>query len=501
MENSSNDQNTSLHLVQMGKGHKKRCLTHIHPDVINMTLDGKELTMKNITMCGKEKQIELVNLFPGFIKCIRTPNESVQLAAVTQDPRSIQWIQNPTGLVKYTAMRCIDVGSYISDDLYGIKDLIKDNPVIARYLKNQSLEIQRIVINSPKFDIQYITNYHPKALKEAYVKTKNQSLLSYIKCTVLSVEDQVAIVKISPFNIHYILNPAPETQVAAVEINTAVLFYIEDPTTHVQCMAVKKDKNAIFAIKNPSTTVKELYLKTYPKEKYPPSIPRQSALIDSQLLVFKYINTLDIKLQKIFLTKYPQAIYFIDDAPPSLQLKVINTDPFMIGFIKEPTLTVQTRAVNTNSYTIGLINKPFKEVQYMIMSKIPLKFITHPHSISIMLDAYPNRIKELTNPSYENQEIVVKRIPYALNLIDNPCEKIQLIAVRNFPEAIKYIPNPSEEVQMTALQNYKYVFNIINNPSSKAIAFYEKHRNNPIFKNVTCERIEYIEQSNKKRKV
>jgi hypothetical protein len=156
---------------------------------------------------------------------------SIQLAAVNQNERAIQYIKNPSEAVQLAA--------------------VNQRGYVLEYIDNPSEAVQMAAVNQYGYAIQYIDNPAPE-LQLAAVK-QNGDAIEYIDNPSEAV--QLAAVNQSGYAIQYIDNPAPELQLAAVKRNGDAIQYIKNPTPAVQLAAVKRNGGAIQYIKNPSEAV------------------------------------------------------------------------------------------------------------------------------------------------------------------------------------------------------------------------------------------------------
>ena len=139
--------------------------------------------------------------FKSVILNVEQPlDECIQLQCVMNNPRHIQFLQNPSERIQAEAIR--QRGTYI------------------RYIKNPSKAIQVKAIKSDSDAIQYIQN-----------PTKNIQLLS--------VRDRGR-------NIKWIENPSEEVQLAAVEQNPGSIRFIKNPTEKVKNRVRQLDSEVYF---------------------------------------------------------------------------------------------------------------------------------------------------------------------------------------------------------------------------------------------------------------
>ena len=155
-------------------------------------------------------------------------NEAVQLAAVSQNGRAIQYIKNPSEAVQLAA---------VQQDGWAI-----------RYIKNPSEAMQLAAVKQRGRAIQYIKN--PSEAVQLAAVSQNGRAIQYIKNPSEAV--QLAAVKQDGWAIQYIKNPSEAVQLAAVSQNGRAIQYIKNPSEAVQLAAVQQDGWAIQYIKNPT---------------------------------------------------------------------------------------------------------------------------------------------------------------------------------------------------------------------------------------------------------
>jgi hypothetical protein len=98
-----------------------------------------------------------------------------------------------------------------------------------------------------------------------------------------------------------------------------------------------------------------------------------------------------------------------------------------------------------------------------------IKEIENPteKQILIAVDAKPSLIKFIKNPSEKAQISAVKWSPHFLKDIKNPTEKVLIAAVEEDGDVITLIKNPSEKVQLAAVKNNAFSIVWIKDPSEK----------------------------------
>jgi len=145
------------------------------------------------------------------------PTEAVQLAAVQQNGRVIQYIKNPSEAVQLAAVQ-----------QYGWA---------IQYLKNPSEAIQLAAVQENGLAIEYLKN-PSEAIQLAAVQKYGSA-------------------------IHYLKNPSEAVQLAAVQKYGLAIKYLKNPSEAVQLAAVQQNRWAIKNIKHPTDKVKALQKKVW----------------------------------------------------------------------------------------------------------------------------------------------------------------------------------------------------------------------------------------------
>lgn len=154
--------------------------------------------------------------------------------------------------------------------------------------------------------------------------------------------------------------------------------------------------------------------------------------------------------------------HLIDYLPEIAQLAVMNAKPQLIRRIKNPSKNVQLESVKQAGWALEFIKKPSKRV---------------------ILEAVSNNgkaIQWIKNPSEEIKLIAVEQDPLAIQFIPNPSPKVQLIAVKKYPLAAQWIENPTEDVQMVVVRELDTGMLLIKNPTGKVKKLNDKLRKKEI---------------------
>jgi hypothetical protein len=176
-------------------------------------------------------QLAAVNGYGGVITHIKNPSLEVQLAAVTMTDSAIRYIENPSPKVQIAAVKA---------GVYAIE-----------YIKNPSPEVQMAAATNNGYAIEYIKNPSPE-VQLAAVKNDGGAI-RYIENP--SPEVQLAAVNNVAYALEFIKNPLPKVQMVAVNAEGLLIRFIKNPSPELQLAAVKNTKAAINFIKNPSPEV------------------------------------------------------------------------------------------------------------------------------------------------------------------------------------------------------------------------------------------------------
>jgi len=167
------------------------------------------------------------------------PSEAIQLAAVQQNRRAIQYLKNPSEAVQLAA---------VQQDGYAIE-----------YIKNPSEAVQLAAVQQNGWVIQHIKN-PSEAIQLAAVKKSGWSI-QFLKNPSEAV--QLAAVKKIGWAIEYLKNPSEAVQLAAVQQNGRAIECLKNPSEAVQLAAVQQNRWSIQYIKNPTDKVKALHMKLW----------------------------------------------------------------------------------------------------------------------------------------------------------------------------------------------------------------------------------------------
>jgi len=133
-----------------------------------------------------------------------------------------------------------------------------------------------------------------------------------------------------------------------------------------------------------------------------------------------------------------RSIYSIDNPNEKVQLASIYASPISIKYIKNPTDKVK-RIAN------AALNKGYE------YESIPDNVDLDESADRLeKIKKDPRSIKNIKNPSEEEQLAAVKGHYRSIYSIDNPNEKVQLASIYASPISIKYIKNPTDKVKRIA---------------------------------------------------
>jgi hypothetical protein len=187
--------------------------------------------IQQIPTSNKKVQMAAVTQNVDSLQFIKNPDHEVQMAAVSQYGRAIWYIENPDREVQIAA---------VSQDGYAIY-----------YIDNPDHELQMAAVTQTGYAIRFIKN--PDHELQMAAVSQDVDSLQFIKNPDLEV--QMAAVTQNGYAIRYINNPDHEVQMAAVTQTGYAIRYINNPDHKLQMAAVSQNADAIKYIKNPDRDV------------------------------------------------------------------------------------------------------------------------------------------------------------------------------------------------------------------------------------------------------
>ena len=181
---------------------------------------------------SEENQLAAVSKNGYTIQFIENPSEKVQMTAVSKDGYALQFIENPSEKIQLAA---------VSQDGYAIQ-----------FIKNPSEKVQLAAISKSAYSIELIKNPSEKIQMAAV--SKDGYTIQFIKNP--SEKIQLAAVSQDGYAIELIKNPSEKIQLAAVSQDGYAIKYIQNPTEKVQLAAISQYGDSIDFIENPSEKVK-----------------------------------------------------------------------------------------------------------------------------------------------------------------------------------------------------------------------------------------------------
>jgi len=180
----------------------------------------KPIAVKNKSLALHQNPTETMQLAAvqqdgRAIQYLKNPSEAIQLAAVQQDGRAIQYLENPSEAIQLAAMR------------RGGK--------LIRYLKNPSEAVQLSAVQQDGWAIKYLKN--PSEAMQLAALQQRGRLIEYLKNPSEAV--QLAAVQQDGWAIEYLKNPTEAIQLAAVQQNGSAIKYIKHPTDKVKALQKK----------------------------------------------------------------------------------------------------------------------------------------------------------------------------------------------------------------------------------------------------------------------
>jgi hypothetical protein len=262
-------------------------------------------TIQYIDNPDKDVQMAVVQQDAYAIRHIKNPDKDVQIAAVQQNGRIIKNIKSPHPDVQVAA---------ILQNFILIREMHFDRDVIIAAIKQNSNIIR--AFRKPDKDLQMAA------------VTKNGHAIQSILNDTLSKPDkdvQLAAVKQNvdaiKYFIPYRLFPDKDVQMAAVQQDGKAIYWIENPDKDVQMVAVKQNGKAIRHIDNPDKDV-------------------QMAAVQRNGYAIRHIDNPDKDVQMAAVQQDGKAIYWIIKKgivpDKDVQLAAVQQDDRALRYIKNP---------------------------------------------------------------------------------------------------------------------------------------------------------------------
>jgi hypothetical protein len=131
------------------------------------------------------------------------------------------------------------------------------------------------------------------------------------------------------------------------------------------------------------------------------------------------------------------------------------------------------KKVTTKSYTVSEQNLRILLEKYSEMFKY--LYQDDPSIANLALSIHGYYIKEIDNPTLEQQKIAVKRDATSISHSKNPFEEVQMMAVLNDADNIRRIKNPTDKVQLVAINNDNTIFMYLKTPSLEVSEIFNKY--------------------------
>tara|TARA_R110000851_G_scaffold256767_1_gene409225 strand:- start:748 stop:2229 length:1482 start_codon:yes stop_codon:yes gene_type:complete len=233
---------------------------------------------RTIVKGGSKEEREAIRSIldnPGSIGNYDTPSLKMQMAAVTRNGLTLEYIKNPSPEVQLAA--------------------VMEEYAAIEYIMNPSVELQMAAIKKSVYALKYIVNLSPEVYMTA--------------------------VTTNGIAIHYIDNPSPEIQMAAVKENIESIKYINKPSLEVQMTAVTTAGRALEYIKNPSPEVQMAAVKNYGHALgyiRNPSPELQMAAVMQNGTTIRYIVNPSLKVQMAAVMQNGHAMNDIDGPSPEV---------------------------------------------------------------------------------------------------------------------------------------------------------------------------------------
>ena len=370
------------------------------------------------------------------------PNErniAVQLAAVQNDAEAIFDIDNPLPMIQAAAL---------SGNPKAINWIHPPNCIVPELFEKYKsyFNYQDLLTESTTYD----PNDWTEAEQIAYVKKYWENIKDINNP---SFEVQMAAVQAASRAIKYITNPDIRVQLAAVQQNGRAIRFITNPDVRVQIAAVQQNGGAICHITNPT-------------------IPVQLAAVQQAGGTICYITNPTPLIQTAACFQDPTAINDIrpiESTNISLMKKYrdeLNDERLAyLEQIENETLTESTKTpvVDYNSTDPNTWTEE-EQIDYVSADGERIKYIDHP-SEAVQLAAVEQDGWAISQIKYEDQSIKVQLLVAQdadnytrIRYMRNPPPLVQFVACKNDPRAIKYIW-PESCVDPSLLKKYGHLIN------------------------------------------
>lgn len=455
----------------------------------------------SLNQATEEQQIRAVSDNPKLIKSIANPSDAVQIAAIK---RGDQWVLQDIlekGIVPSDDVQLAAVKRYGERSLHSLfsKGIKPSDAVITAAVEQNGNAIEQVLAYRKKHNINVDDKLLLTALTSDVIYEPYHLADAIIKSGIpLSEEMQIKLIELEPFIIEEIPNPSENVSIAAVKIKPYVLNHIKNPSDAVNLAAVTQNPNVIGLIDNSKITPQ---IKTQ-VIKYILKLISLDHDVNDIMYVLRKKNLpwpeiavidRDLKVRR----KISESRDALDTATEAEQIDIVKANPWKITYIENPSEAVQLAAISgSKSETFNIIEflvrkgtTPSEKVQLASAAKngsltLHNLFISKiKPSNQVMLTALAQNGNAIADIFEKGERVGVditdNLLLAALNgkdpdgtnemvqaILDNVpesalSEQVQLALVNRSGYVLEYLQNPSLAVQLAAVKQEPRVIDCV----------------------------------------